>query len=230
MTSPVRDGYVPPLAGLADQTTLVDVFGEPLAHGRRGTWSQTASGARVWSLDPRAEDVHLLDLARGLAFECRYGRQIRSRWMWYSVAEHSIIVSLFVDEPYRREALLHDAGEAYGFGDVPRPLKHDPSVRSMIDEVEDRWVAAIYERFGIVSTPESRAAIKRVDDLVLLDEIDTVLADPSMYITRHPDTPERLHANLACLQPPQAEYAFLTRFGELFPEHAAEVERLLVEG
>lgn len=209
-----------------------DVYGQPVDDGRVGTWVQTASGHKLWPLDPRPGDIWLIDVARGLANECRYGRQMKRRGLWYSVAEHCVLVSRFVAQRYpdhpewAREALLHDGDEAYGFGDIPRPLKHDPRIKPLVTPIEERWQAAIFERFGVVSTPESRAAIKEIDNLIILDEIPALMRAPELYSIRHPERVERLNAPIRCWSPPLAEVAFLVEFGALFPEHAAEARRL----
>lgn len=209
-----------------------DVYGQPVDDGRVGTWVQTASGHKLWPLDPRPGDIWLIDIARGLANECRYGRQMKQRGLWYSVAEHCVLVSRFVAERYpdhpewAREALLHDGDEAYGFGDIPRPLKHDPRIKPLVTPIEERWQVAIFERFGITSTVESRRAIKEIDNLIILDEIPALMRSPELYSIRHPETVPRLGATIACWSPPLAEVAFLVEFAALFPEHAAEARAL----
>lgn len=208
-----------------------DVYGQPVDDGRVGTWVQTASGHKLWPLDPRPGDIHLIDVARGLANECRFGRQMKRRGQWYSVAEHCVLVARYVAERFpgcgwEREALLHDGDEAYGFGDIPRPLKHDPRIKPLVQPIEERWQAAIFSRFGVVSTAESRAAIKEIDNLIILDEIPALMRSPEMYSIRYASTIPRLGASIACWSPPLAEVAFLVEFALLFPEHAAEARRL----
>lgn len=213
-----------------------DIYGEPIPEGRIGAWVQTASGRKVWPLDPRPEDIALLDVARGLANECRYGRQLKRRGLWLSVAEHSVLVARHVAKRFpgrgwEREALLHDADEAYGFGDIPRPLKHDPSILPLVQPLEERWQKAVFTRFGVTSTPESRAAVKEIDNLIILDEIPAVTRDPSLYAIRHPETErvQRLGAVIWCWPAELAERHFLAAFSRLFPEHAAEAKRLLLD-
>jgi hypothetical protein len=173
---------------------------------------------------PRAEDVDLISIARGLANACRYGRQLRHRGMFYSVAEHSVIVSQYVPPVYAREALLHDAGEAWpAFGDVPRPLKHTPRFHDAILSVEGLITAAVYARFGVTSTPASRRAIALVDDAVAVDEVAVVMARPDLFEFGEV---RWLGATIACLAPAHAEHVFLQRFAELFPEYAAEAHAI----
>ena len=42
----------------------------------RGDWMRTRSGGRFYPADPRPEEVKILDIASGLAKECRYGGQL----------------------------------------------------------------------------------------------------------------------------------------------------------
>ena len=186
------------------------------ADGRRGTWMQTRSGLRFWPLDPRAEEVDIRDIARGLAMTCRYGGQTSS---FYSVAEHAVIVSLYVPPEFARQALLHDSSEAY-IGDMIRPLKHTPEM-SVFREAEARIEVAVFERFRITRTPESDRAVKEIDDRILVDEIGLFMADPAMYWDRHTAVAP-LGAAIPGLAPAQAEYLFVSRFAELFPEELRE--------
>jgi hypothetical protein len=47
---------------------------------------QLSSGGRFWPLDPRQEDIHIEDIANGLALDCRYAGQCKID-SFYSVAE-----------------------------------------------------------------------------------------------------------------------------------------------
>ena len=83
----------------------------------RGPTITLASGRLFDFLDPHGSDFSIEDIAHGLAHVCRYAGQCRA---FFSVAEHSIIVSDLVTE-FAYEALLHDAAEAF-IGDITRPL------------------------------------------------------------------------------------------------------------
>lgn len=39
---------------------------------RIGGWIQTYSGERIWPLDPRAEEIHAVDIAHSLSMQCRF--------------------------------------------------------------------------------------------------------------------------------------------------------------
>ena len=105
--------------------------------------------------DPQPEDIHIEHIAHGLANVCRYSGHT-SRF--YSVAEHSVILSYLVPEEYRLEALMHDAAEAY-IGDIPTPLKH--SILSPIIEVENNLMRIMGEKFGF--DPVMPDAVKTMD-------------------------------------------------------------------
>ena len=131
--------------------------------GDRGDWFCTVSGRRVFVLDPHPEDIFIDDIATALSHTCRFGGQVSE---FYSVAQHSVIVSRHVPHSIALEALLHDAAEAY-LGDVIRPLK-----RALPDykTIEAIWEPVIRERFGLSDTPEIRAAVKCADIRALLTE------------------------------------------------------------
>src|ERR1044071_8716155 len=90
-----------------------------------GPYLQTVSGRFVNPFDPDPEQLDAGDIARALANLSRFGGHTRA---FYSVAQHSVIVSQLVEErggdaEDAFAALMHDATEAY-LGDMPHPLKH----------------------------------------------------------------------------------------------------------
>ncbi len=197
---------------------------DDLGRKRRGTWCQTYSGQKFWPLDPRADEVHLDDLVVGGARECRYGRQTTR---FYSVLEHELIVSLAVEKFARergwdeatvllaaREGLMHDSSEAI-IGDMIRPIKHQPIMRGY-RRAEAPIAAAAYERFGIVPTEATSALVKEVDDRIVVDEINSLMRRPEMYLSRYADV-EPLGVTIAALPWEQAAAAWLVRFDELWP-------------
>jgi hypothetical protein len=137
---------------------------------------ETYTGRGFDPFDPDPTDVHLPDIAAGLAHTCRFGGHCRR---FYSVAQHSIHVSdeLPEDRPrLRLLGLLHDAGEAY-VGDVPRPIKRR---FEGFERVEAEILEAIWTGLGI--EPPTEAEWERVmtaDDRLLAYEAATILADGS---------------------------------------------------
>ena len=102
--------------------------------------------------------------------------------MFYSVAQHSVLVSDMTPDPsLKLAALLHDAHEAYsGFGDVLRPAKWlDPYVRDFLSRHTSAVDEAIASRFGILAKWMHSPAIKHWDDVALATEArDLMLAPP----------------------------------------------------
>jgi hypothetical protein len=170
---------------------------------RTGDWLSTASGRKFWPLDPRADEVHLGDIASALSKACRFG----GHCAWhYSVAQHSVYVSHRVPQEYALIGLLHDATEAY-CADVPRPLK-----KHLVGyaEIESRIWLAVAERFGLpVQIPEE---VHEADDAVLVAEMQQLLVrDPDWKL---PDVrPADLLVSM--WTPDQARAAFERRFREL---------------
>jgi 5'-deoxynucleotidase YfbR-like HD superfamily hydrolase len=104
-------------------------------------WIQTFTGRQFWPLDPRPEDIELLDIAHALANKCRYTGHTRS---FYSVAQHSVLVSEIVPAADAHWGLLHDASEAY-LPDVARPVKRE---LAGFQEIENRLMGCVAERDG----------------------------------------------------------------------------------
>lgn len=119
------------------------------------------SGRKFWPLNPVWEDVDILDIAHSLANKCRYTGHTRE---FYSVAQHSVLVSTFVPEPYALEGLLHDAAEAY-LPDLAFPLR---GAFAEWDEIEHGVHQAVAKRFGLeYPFPES---LRHVDRKITRDE------------------------------------------------------------
>lgn len=82
-------------------------------------WIQTHSGI-AFDLDyPTPDMVNVEDIAWALSNLCRFTGHVNE---FYSVAQHSLLVSSKVPKRWRLAALLHDAPEAY-IGDISAPLK-----------------------------------------------------------------------------------------------------------
>lgn len=112
----------------------------------------TISGRVIDFLAPDPAQIHLDDIARGLARQARYtGQTVRP----YSVAMHSLLVAELVPHEHRLHALLHDAPEAYT-GDAPSPMKEAMRAFARVrghasdyDLVEHGLWKAVCRRFDI---------------------------------------------------------------------------------
>lgn len=124
-------------------------------------WCTTYTGGRFWPLDPKPEHVQLPDIAHALSNICRFGGHTRS---FYSVAQHSVLVSQQVAPEHRLTALLHDATEAY-VGDIVRPLKVQMPDYGDIEYCV--WLA-VCQKFNL--SPEIHPSVKEADNVLLMTE------------------------------------------------------------
>lgn len=98
----------------------------------------TNSGKRFYYENIVPDNIDIKDIAHALSNICRYGGHIKK---FYSVAQHSVIVSELVPQEYKLAALLHDASEAY-LNDIVSPAKRmlgdyiklEKSITSIIDD------------------------------------------------------------------------------------------------
>lgn len=125
------------------------------------SYVSTYLGNRFYPLEPRIDRIDIEDIAHGLAYQCRFNGQTR---VFYSVAQHSILVAELVPQKLRLPALLHDAAEAY-LGDMVKPLK---GLFPEFSVLESRVLDLIGLRFGVRLGEE--AAIKRADLVMLATE------------------------------------------------------------
>lgn len=118
---------------------------------------------------------------------------------------------------YAVHGLLHDAAEAY-IGDISRPVKRSlrEVIGNVLDDIEDRIMGAVSERFGVVWTPEAHEAVKQADNLLLATESRDFMAP------LHPDWHHQWLNGWSVLPEPiqpwtpgRASYEFKKRFQEL---------------
>jgi hypothetical protein len=127
----------------------------------RGIWMRTRSKGRFYPADPRPEDIEILDLASGIARECRYGGQMPG---WFSVAEHSLLVASVLPPHLKLQGLMHDAPEGL-IRDMTRPNK---ALLADYQALEDSVWRAVATKFGLPY--ELDPLVKVADDAVLLAE------------------------------------------------------------
>jgi hypothetical protein len=104
---------------------------------------ETYSGKIINIYDPRPEDFSLADIAHALARINRFNGQTSRP---YSVAEHSLLVANLVDPEFQKEALMHDASEAY-LGDLITPIKREIT---LYQDIENEFQEVISAKFGLL--------------------------------------------------------------------------------
>lgn len=165
-----------------------------------------ASGNYFDFLAPEQSEFTIEDIAHGLAHVCRFAGQCQT---FYSVAQHSVIVSEQVPPEAAFAGLMHDAAEAF-VGDMAKPLKDlCPEYRV----VEKRVEAAVFARFG-VATPLP-PSIKEMDTVMLATEQRQLMRNRDDWNYTRGRTP--LDIVIRPMGPDEAKAAFLRRFAEVSP-------------
>lgn len=192
---------------------------------------ETYLGVEFFPLAPRYEDIWVDDVAHHLATVNRYnGAAI----VPYSVAQHSVVVSEWVErcarkgipEPLRlnpdhaehdavtlaKWGLLHDASEAY-IPDLASPVKR--MLLHFWDPIETQLLVAVAQRFDLPwPIPDM---VRHADKAVFKSERDSGVTRPVDWWQLHPDHPDA-GVDIEPWPWKEAEAIFLERFRSLFGE------------
>lgn len=172
---------------------------------RVGDPMTTFTGKRFYPLDPRAGEVDILDIAQALSNQARYGGHCR----FYSVAEHSVLVSHLVPPKLALAGLLHDASECYT-NDLTRPMKRALGKDSIFFKIEAMVYAAIAERFDIPK--EVPVEVNYADNQILVIEKEVLHPRSEPWDLPYP---RPLGINIRCLNPEKARSFFIHRYCQL---------------
>ena len=129
--------------------------------GLKDLWFCTYSGKRFHPFDPRPDEICLVDIAHHLSLTCRFNGACRD---FYSVAQHSVMVSSLCEPQNALWGLLHDATEAY-IGDMVRPLKMGIE---QYRDIEALLESVIAEKCGLPMPMPGD--VKRADEIALYVE------------------------------------------------------------
>lgn len=181
-----------------------------------GDWMQTYLGGAYHPIAPRAEDVHIEDIAHALSMQCRYGGHVDR---FYCVAEHSYWTSYLVPEEHALAGLVHDASEGYLI-DIPRPAKKGmPDYR----RIEDLNWRAICARFGW--NPVLPKEVHAADNALLFSERAALMKRPPGVWS---ETDPGFRIRIAGWSPRKAEKMFLRRYRELTGQPNSLWDRLML--
>jgi 5'-deoxynucleotidase YfbR-like HD superfamily hydrolase len=139
--------------------------------GRIGNWLHTHTGTAFYPLDPREDEVHIEDIAHALSHQCRFAGHTTE---FYSVAQHSVLVSLICAPEDALWGLMHDGPEAYVV-DVPRPVKQGEGMDGY-HRAESAIMAAICRKWGL--SPSMPDSVKLADDIALVTEARDLVGNP----------------------------------------------------
>lgn len=168
-------------------------------------WIQTHSGRRFCPTNPNPDAIVIQDIAHALSMQCRFSGHCKK---FYSVAQHSVLVSYICDSQDALWGLMHDASEAY-LVDIPRPLKQSGKLNGYV-EFERVMQEAVCRRFGLpMKEPPS---VKKADTVLLATEARDLMS-PLHSDWQQPVEP--LPFLIEAWGPDKAKDMFMKRFFEL---------------
>ena len=182
-------------------------------------WIQSYAGKLVRPLALTPDMVCIRDIAHALANKCRYTGQCSE---FYSVAQHSLLGSLYVAHADALTFLLHDSTESY-LPDIASPLKpfvfaERAGVRVAWADLEREHARVIGQALGIPDLAEKidQPAIIRMDRAMLVMEMRDLLGPPPAE--RWPAgamPPPPTTQAIQPMSPVEAEHHFLDRYWQL---------------
>lgn len=148
--------------------------------------------------------IAIEDIAHALSHICRFTGHTR---FFYSVAQHSVLVSRLVPPELAFEALMHDAHEAY-VGDMASPLK---ALVPEFKRVERTVECLVRLRFGLplVMSPE----VKHADLVALRTEQRDCMGSNHVWTVLEGIEPH--HEAIEWMPPSLVRELFMRRFREL---------------
>jgi len=162
---------------------------------------QTHSGLEFNYAKPDPNSIVIEDIAWALAHMPRFAGHTNA---FYSIAQHSLLVSYLGPEWLAKPSLMHDSPEAYVL-DIPTPLKQLlPDYQVIYKRVE----AAICAKFGLWL---DKPMIKQADRMALATEKRDLMGPADWWSVDHPPAAARI----VPMSPLEAYAAFMARWEEL---------------
>lgn len=171
---------------------------------------ETQSGELIDFVWPHRNRYLIEDIAHGLSHVCRFAGHTGR---FYSVAQHSVLVSHVDPENLPLWKLMHDASEAY-MGDMPTPLKKMmPEYRKLEDTVMD----AIADSYGLPRGFQKNINVKAADKTLLYSEKRDLLkwSQKSAELWDRSIIDNLSHERIEPWEPDKARQMFLLRYEEI---------------
>jgi len=168
-------------------------------------WINTYMGVEFSLTDLTEEQILIEDVSHALSNLCRFSGHSKS---FYSVAQHSVIISEIVPEKDALWGLLHDSAEAY-ISDIPRPLKY--LMGENVKKLESDILKLVCRKFGL--SEEMPDSVKLADDKMLVTEMWCLMNMKQSWLPLRQTTP--YHFNIVPVYPEKAKELFMMRFREL---------------
>jgi len=195
---------------MEDKKDLVSVTTVSEEESKMDATIDTISGRIFNYNDIRPEDISIFDIAHSLSNICRFTGHLRD---FYSVAQHSVLVSdAQTTLAEKRAGLLHDATEAY-VNDLPSPMKSGVDLGDY-KTLEDRIHAVINEKYKVNDgmTPN----IKKADIKALLTEKRDLVDNDIVW--EWAEGMDTFKDTIIPLPPKEAKKLFMRRVNQLFPD------------
>ena len=171
----------------------------------------TYTGKQFYLLSPKLEDIDIIDIAHGLAMQCRWTGQCKFH---YSIAQHSYYCSFLGPDSEAFDRLMHDDAEAY-IGDLNRPLKHYTEAGVAYRRQEAIIENAIAERYGLLMPQPP--SVKLADNSMLFAEKNQIMSMGFEMSAAGGDRYDEDNGiKIERWSPEKAEQMFLKRFEELY--------------
>ena len=166
------------------------------------------TGERLSLAEPDPDMMDIETIANALSNLCRFCGQVKE---FYSVAQHSVLVSRIVPEHLAWEGLMHDATEAF-CADLPKPIKQEVQG---YDEIEEIMWRALCRRYGLPA--ELPPEVHDADMIAVMTEARDNTGSQN-WMHWYPEL-EPLPNTVHPLPPTEAKVLFLNRVLELRPEY-----------
>lgn len=171
------------------------------------TTIDTYKGLKVNPFNSKSSiDIDIEDIAHSLSLLCRFNGHCAE---FYSIAQHSILVSEIVSAENALWGLLHDATESY-LSDLPSPIKNHPRLL-FYKQTEKMLSKTIFEKFELIG--ECPKEIKDADYIALVTEKRDLMNAEEKWPLE--DFFKPLNSRIVPMNPAEAKEAFLNRYYEL---------------